>query len=92
MRNMNDQQQQQEQVTIQLGDIATLVQVIDVVSQRGGFQGQELAGVGMLRNKLEMFVRQNSPEQEGEAARAAGAAPVDVDVPPEGPLADKLVG
>ena len=89
---MNDQQQQQEQVTIQLADIATLVQVIDVVSQRGGFQGQELAGVGMLRNKLEMFVRQNSPEQEGEAAQAAGAAPVDVDVPPEGPLADKLVG
>ena len=88
---MNDQQQQQEQVTIQLGDIATLVQVIDVVSQRGGFQGQELAGVGMLRNKREMFVRQNSPEQEGDA-QSAGAAPVDVDVPPEGPLADKLVG
>jgi hypothetical protein len=88
MKIMNEQQ---EQVTIQLGDIATLVQVIDVVSQRGGFQGQELAGVGMLRNKLEMFVRQNSPEQDGEAMKEAGAAPVDVDVPPEGPLADKVI-
>lgn len=86
-------QQQQEPVKIQLGDIATMVQIIDVCSQRGGFQGQEMAGVGMLRNKLETFVRQNAPEEAGEAANAEAAqASVDVDVPPAGPLGDKVVG
>lgn len=88
---MNEQmQQQQEPVSIALGDIATMVQVIDVVSQRGGFQGQEMAGVGMLRNKLAAFVQQNAPEQQDDSAAAAQEVPVDV--PPEGPLADKLVG
>jgi hypothetical protein len=91
MKIMNEQmQQQQEPVSIALGDIATMVQVIDVVSQRGGFQGQEMAGVGMLRNKLAAFVQQNAPEQQDDSA--AAAQEVDVDVPPEGPLADKLVG
>jgi hypothetical protein len=32
-------QQEQQEVTITLGDISTVLQIIDVVSQRGGFQG-----------------------------------------------------
>lgn len=77
---------QQEQVSINLGDISTMVQVIDAVSRRGGFAGEELAGVGMLRNKLVAYVNQNAPQpQEG-----AGDAPVDVAMPVEGELADKV--
>lgn len=56
-------QQQEEEVVINLADISTLLQIIDVVSQRGGFQGQEMAGVGTLRNKLETFLRQKGPKQ-----------------------------
>jgi glutamate synthase domain-containing protein 1 len=79
-------QQTAEPVQITLNDVASVVQMIDVVSRRGGIQGNEMAGVGMLRNKLEMFLQQNMPEQQ-----APQDAEVDVDVPPQGPLADKVV-
>ena len=83
------QQQQQEPVQIALQDIATVVQMIDVVSRRGAFEGNEMAGVGMLRNKMEMFLRQNAPQgetPEGQMPNAEAPAAV-----PEGaPLADKV--
>jgi len=83
-------QQEQQEVTITLGDISTVLQIIDVVSQRGGFQGQELAGVGMLRNKLEAFLRQKGPQQpEGLGDEDAG---VDTSATEGAPLADKVVG
>ena len=55
---------QQEKVTITLQDIATVVQMIDAVSQRGGIRGEELAGIGMLRNKLVAYVNQNAPADQ----------------------------
>ena len=82
------QQQQEQQVTITLGDLSTVLQLIDVVSTRGGFQGNEMAGVGMLRNKIETYLRQNGPQQEQGIADQE----VDVAAPAEGPLADKVVG
>lgn len=82
---MNEQtQQQQEPVQIGLQDIATIVQLIDVVSRRGGIEGRELQGVGMLRNKLETFLQQNAPQGE----MPEGEMPADVDV--NAPLADKV--
>jgi hypothetical protein len=84
---MNNQQQEQK-VVINLGDLSTLLQIIDVCSTRGGFQGNELAGVGMLRNKLEAFLRQNAPQQDPSVAEGE----VNVEAPAQGPLADKLVG
>jgi hypothetical protein len=83
---MEDQMQQQP-ITITFGDLSTVLQMIDVVSTRGGFQGNEMAGVGLLRNKIEAYLRQNAPQQEGVAEQG-----VDVEAPAEGPLADKLVG
>ena len=79
-------QTQQQQVNITLADISTMVQVIDAVSRRGGFEGQELAGVGMLRNKLVAYVNQNAPQQP----EGAGDAEVPVEMPMEGELADKV--
>jgi len=86
---MNDQMQaaqQQQQVTLTLGDVSTMIQVVDMVSRRGGFEGQELAGVGMLRNKLVAFVNQNAPQQP----EGVGDTPVNVEMPIEGELADKV--
>lgn len=80
-------QQQQEEVVINMNDLSTILQLIDVVSTRGGFQGNELAGVGMLRNKLEAYLRQKMPQQE---APAGADDAVDVAMP-TGELADKLV-
>ena len=83
------QEQKQEPVQISLQDIATVVQLIDVVSRRGGIEGNEMAGVGMLRNKLEMFLRQNAPEGQ-EAPEGAMPAAAPADVPADAPLADKV--
>lgn len=81
---MMGQQGQEQQVSITLGDLSTVLQLIDVVSTRGGFQGNEMAGVGMLRNKIEAYLRQNSPQPDTSAAEG------EVDVA-QGELADKLV-
>ena len=81
-------QQQEEQVVINMNDLSTILQLIDVVSTRGGFQGNELAGVGMLRNKLEAYLRQNMPQQE---APTGADGEVDVAIPATGELAEKLV-
>ena len=81
-------QQQEQEAVITLGDISTILQIIDVVSTRGGFQGQELAGIGMLRNKLEAFLGQKGPKQD----ESVGEQDAGVDTGAEGELAGKLVG
>ena len=77
---MNEQMQmgQQEPPVITLQDMATMIQIIDIVTRRGGFQGNELQGVGMLRNKVEAFVQSKMPEQQGPDGNEA------VEVAPEG--------
>jgi len=82
-------QQQEEKVVINFNDLSTVLQLIDVVSTRGGFQGNELAGVGMLRNKIEAFLRQNAPQNLQQ--NNVGETEVDVAEPVTGELADKLV-
>ena len=77
-------EQEQAPVQLSLQDIATVVQMIDVVSRRGGIEGRELAGIGMLRNKFELFLQQNAPQGE----QPQGAMPADV--PADAPLSDKV--
>ncbi len=50
---------------LSLQDIATMVQIIDVCSKRGGFEGQELEAVGSLRNRVVTFLNAAAPK-DGE--------------------------
>ena len=43
-------------------DLAGLVSIIDVVSQRGAFRGEELAGVGQMREKLVAEVQEQGQD------------------------------
>jgi hypothetical protein len=79
-------EQQQEPVQ----DIATIVQMIDVTSRRGAFEGQELAGIGILRNKLEMFLRQNAPKGEEPPQGSMPNPDAPAAMPADAPLADKV--
>jgi hypothetical protein len=45
-------------------DIASVVQIIDICSKRGGFEGPELAAVGGVRNRIVSFL--NATAKEGE--------------------------
>lgn len=63
-----------------LGDIATMVQIIDLCSKRGGFEGQELEAVGGLRSRVVKFLEANQPK-DGEAPE--GDVPVAEEVEAE---------
>jgi hypothetical protein len=54
--------------TIDINDIAAVVQLIDVCSTRGAFRGEELATVGGLRTKLTEIVKANQPAPDAPKA------------------------
>ena len=58
-------------LTIQ--ELAGVVSIIDVCSARGAFKGEELAGVGRLRESFLAEVKEQQPEQ--------ATAPEGVEVP-----------
>ena len=55
---------QAEGVQLSLQDIATMVQIIDLCSKRGGFEGPELETVGALRTRVVAFLNEASKGQE----------------------------
>ena len=65
---------QDEAPQLSLQDIATMVQIIDVCSKRGGFEGPELEAVGSLRNRVVTFLNAATPK-DGDAP--AGDMPVE---------------
>lgn len=70
---MTDQPQEQAP-TLSLNDIANVVQVIDMVSTRGAIRGEELAPVGILRERLVAFLKASQPTQEEATEEAAPEA------------------
>lgn len=61
---------------LSLQDIATMVQIIDVCSKRGGFEGPELEAVGSLRNRVVKFLNAAAPK-DGDTPE--GELPVEVE-------------
>lgn len=61
---------------ISIQDIAGVISIIDVCSSRGAFRGEELAGVGRLRESFLAEVKAQQPESV--AAPDAVDAPVEV--------------
>lgn len=63
---------EQEETGIQLGigDLAGAVQIIDICSKRGAFEGAELEQVGALRARLAAFVQANAPMPEDADAES----------------------
>jgi hypothetical protein len=60
-------------VSISLQDFTAMINIIDIVSQRGAFKGEELESVGRVRNRLVNFVQAASPQQQ-PAAEEEGAS------------------
>ena len=53
-----------------LNDIAAVVQIIDIVTARGAFRGEELSQVGALRDKYVAFVTAAQAQESSEASEA----------------------
>lgn len=49
---------------INLGDFAVAVAIIDTVAKRGAFEGEELADVGRLRERLTNFIEYHKPNDD----------------------------
>lgn len=72
---VNQEQGQAQGLSLQ--DIATAVQIIDICSRRGGFEGPELASVGGLRERFVSFVNANAPKDEPAPEGAVPEAEAD---------------
>ena len=58
--------------SLSLQDMATCVQIVDLCSKRGAFEGAELETVGGLRTRIMAFLEANKPAEE---AAPEGAVP-----------------
>ena len=61
----------EEQVQLQMADLAATIQIIDIATQRGAFRGEELSQVGGTRDRIVQFLKAN--EQPAPADEEAGA-------------------
>jgi hypothetical protein len=52
------------QTNLAISDIASLLQIVEVVSQRGAFRAEELSSVGALYDKVKDFIVANTPAAE----------------------------
>ena len=58
-----------------LAELGTLLQIVDLATQRGAFRGNELAFVGNLYNKLFNFLSTVKAQQEANADSEGAEAP-----------------
>lgn len=59
-----------EENTVNLQDVAIVVQIIDACSERGAFKGNELATVGALREKFNTIIEANLPKEQTDEDEA----------------------
>ena len=53
-----------DNVSLSLQDLALCLTLIDTVVARGAIRGNEMVDVGLVRNKIELFIKQNTPDEE----------------------------
>lgn len=68
MADENTTETNEETPGLSLQDLSSVIQIIDLCSQRGAFQGSELEAVGGLRGRFQAFVAANAPAEEAEEA------------------------
>lgn len=67
---------------LNINDLAAVVQIIDVVTARGAFRGDELSQVGALRDKYAAFIK--AAQESHEVKTSEGdVLSVDADAPLE---------
>lgn len=67
---MTEQAQNTQDLNIQ--DLATMKAIIDLASERNAFKPGEMAAVGIVYNKLDVFLK--AVEEQAKAAKEASEA------------------
>lgn len=68
-----EQQESQVPESVNLSDLGTLLQIVDLATQRGAFRGSELSQVGAVFDKLNAFLSYVQEQQAAQAAQAEAA-------------------
>lgn len=68
---MATEQTQPNPQDLNIQDLAIMKSIIDLASERSAFKPNEMAAVGLVYNKLEIFLKQ--VEEQQKAAEAANA-------------------
>jgi len=69
-----EQAPQPDPNALSIGDLKNLSTIIDVASSRGAFKANEMAGVGALYNKLQMFLAKVAPQEQTTEGKAEAPA------------------
>jgi hypothetical protein len=72
---------------LNIGDLVSMVKIIDACSERGAFKGNEMASVGAVRDRIAAFAEANQPveqpqenDNEDLGDTDDGVTPIDTDV------------
>jgi len=68
---MSEQEQKSPELTVT--DLQNIRAIIDIAATRGAFKAQEMAAVGTVFNKLDIFLAAVVPAQQAEQAAQEAA-------------------
>jgi hypothetical protein len=71
------EQATQNSQDLNIQDLATMKAIIDLASERNAFKPSEMAAVGIVYNKLDLFLK--AVEEQAKAAKEAQASNADAD-------------
>ena len=49
---------------LNIGDLQSIIKIIDACSERGAFKGNEMTSVGAVRDRIAAFAEANAPKPE----------------------------
>ena len=91
--NQETQQAPTEPTGIQIADVQSMLNIVDLASQRGAFRANELSQVGAVADKFSNFLKMIADQQKakaeaeakakGETAPAETSAPAPAEAPAE---------
>lgn len=64
MSDDTTQSQEVQTPEINVGDLTAVLQLINVVTERGAFRGAELSSVGAIHDRVKAFVDFHTPKEE----------------------------
>ena len=63
---MDEQTTPQEKPGLNLNDLAAMLQIIGIASQRGAFKAEELSSIGTVYDRVSGFVKAHAPTPPAE--------------------------
>lgn len=81
---MSEEKKQPNPNELNIQDLATMKGIIDLASERNAFKPNEMAAVGIVYNKLELFLEEVQKQAEAAKAAQEGAPAPAAESPKEG--------